>query len=140
MANESSPRSNCVKRKLVHCSHFIRKQISNTLLPESGSDTKNLADEYGIWGSTVGDIKKNEGNIHSFRLTMESVAISKKERKVMHLADNDKIDEAVYFLSKRGPKTFPLAAGFFARSCTASCAASQADSEQSFVHIKKRST
>ena len=47
--------------------------------------------------STVGNIsKKNADKIRSFASIMESMAISKKEQKVMHCADDGKLDEAVY--------------------------------------------
>ena len=61
----------------------------NTWLPEAGVMQKKLADEYRIGRSTVGDIKKNEDKIKSFALTMESMAISKKGWKIMHLANDD---------------------------------------------------
>ena len=64
---------------------------------KAGATQEDLADEYRIECSTVGDTKKNEDEIRLFALTMESMAISKKGQKVMHLADVDKLDEAVYF-------------------------------------------
>lgn len=55
-----------------------------------------LAEGYGIRSSTVGDIKKNEAKIRSFASTMDSIDMSKKGRKVIQLADDGKLDEAVY--------------------------------------------
>ena len=44
----------------------------------------------------VGDIKRNEAKIRAFASTMDSMAMSKKGCKVMRLANDDKLDEAVY--------------------------------------------
>ena len=44
----------------------------------------------------VGDIKRDEAKICAFASTMGSMAMSKKGRKVMRLANDDKLDEAVY--------------------------------------------
>ena len=59
------------------------------------------------------DIKKNESNIRSFVSTMESLSVSSKERKIMRLADDEKVDEAVYlwYIQKRSqgiPITGPI--------------------------------
>ena len=56
----------------------------------------------GFGRSTIGDIKKNEDKLRSFATTMESLAMSSKGRKVMRLADDEKLDKAVYlWLSSR---------------------------------------
>ena len=44
----------------------------------------------------VGDIKRDEAKIRAFASMMDSMAMSKKGRKVMRLANDDKLDEAVY--------------------------------------------
>ena len=77
---------------------------------------ENLADECGIRCLTVGDIKKNEDKIRLFAPTMESVVISKKRQKVMCLADDVKLNKAVYlwFVQKR-TQDIPLAGQFFVR-------------------------
>ena len=59
-----------------------------------------LADECGVGSSTISDIKKNEDKIRSFASTMDSMAgqpaMSKKGHKVIRLADDDRLDKAVY--------------------------------------------
>ena len=62
-----------------------------------------MTDEFGVGTSTVGDIKKNEASIRSFASSMENMAMNKKGRKVMHLANDHELDEAVYqwFIQKR---------------------------------------
>ena len=63
----------------------------------------DLALEFGVGTSTVADIKKNEAKIREFVATMDSLSMSVKERKIMRLADDEKLDEAVYlcFIQKR---------------------------------------
>jgi len=70
---------------------------------KKGESQVNLASEYGIGKSTVGDFKKNEEKIREFALTMESLDVSTKKCKVMRLADDDILDKAIYlwFVQKR---------------------------------------
>ena len=42
------------------------------------------------------DLKKNESRIRLFISSMESLSVCSKERKVVHLADDEQVDEAVY--------------------------------------------
>ena len=44
----------------------------------------------------MGDIKTFEAKIRSFASTIDSMGMSKKGHQIMQLADNDKLDEAVY--------------------------------------------
>ena len=70
---------------------------------KAGVTQEKLADEYKIRRLTVGNIKKNEDKVQLFMSTMESMAMSKKGRTVMRLADNNKLDKGVYlwFVQKR---------------------------------------
>ena len=54
-----------------------------------------LASEYGIGNSTITGLKKNADKIHSFQTKMDSLSVNKK-RKIMRLAKNEDVDEAVY--------------------------------------------
>ena len=53
--------------------------------------------------ATVTDLKKNEAKIRSFVLSMESLSVSSKQRKIMCLADDEEVDEALYlcYVQKR---------------------------------------
>ena len=64
---------------------------------------ENIASEFGVGRSTVGDIKKSEGKLRSFASSMEGMKDSSKKKKVMHLAEDEKLEEAIYlwFLQKR---------------------------------------
>ena len=64
---------------------------------------KLAAAEYGVGRSTIGDIKKSEDKLRAFASTMEGLAMNTKGRKVMRLADDEKLDKAVYlwFIQKR---------------------------------------
>lgn len=94
MASSSSSASISKKRKRVVLPLEIKIAILDRL--KAGATQAKLADEYGIGRLTVGDIKKSEDKIRSFASTMESMAMSKKGRKVMRLADDDRLDKAVY--------------------------------------------
>ena len=69
---------------------------------KGGASHAKIVDEFGIGTSTVGDIK-DKAKIRSFASAMESMDMNKKGRKVMRLANDDKLDEAVYqwFVQKR---------------------------------------
>ena len=65
---------------------------------------------------------------------MESMAISKKGRKVMHLADDDKLDEAVYlwFVQKR-TQDMPVSGSILCeKAAQLHALLHQSDSEPSF--------
>ena len=94
MANDSSAKSSCGKTNRVVI--LLESKIAILDRLKAGATQENLANECGIRCSSVGDMKKNEDKIQSFALTMESVAMSKKGRKVMCLADDDKLNKAVY--------------------------------------------
>ena len=107
MANFSSDKSSCGTRKRVVLS--IESKLTIVDHMKAGVTQEKLATEYRSVCSTEGDIKMNEEKIRSFASTMESMAIIKKGRKVMRLAYDDKVDEAVNVgLSKRGLKTCPF--------------------------------
>ena len=93
--------STCRKRKRVVLSLENKLSILDRLAKRERA-TK-IAIEFGIGNSTVTDIKKNESSIRSFVSTMESLSVSSKERKIMRLADDEKVDEAVYlwYVQKR---------------------------------------
>ena len=54
-----------------------------------------IAKKFGVGISTVGDIKKNEASIRSFVSSMENMTMNKKGCKVMRLANDQELDEAV---------------------------------------------
>ena len=61
-----------------------------------GEKATKVASEFGIGNSTVTDLKKKESRIQSFVSSMESLSVCSKEHKIMRLADDEKVDEAVY--------------------------------------------
>lgn len=52
------------------------------------------ASDFSIGNSTVTYLK-NESKIWSFVMTMESLSVCSKERKIMHLPKNEKVGEAL---------------------------------------------
>ena len=103
--------SMCRKHKRVVLSSENKLSILDRLA--KGERATKIASEFGIGNSTVTDIKKNESSIRSFVSTMESLSVSSKERKIMRLADDEKVDEAVYlwYVQKRSqgiPITGPI--------------------------------
>ena len=78
---------------------------------KSGKTREWLAAEYGVGRSMIGDIKK-EDKLRSFATTMESLTMSSKGRNVMRLADDEKLDKAVYlwFVQKRS-QDMPISGG-----------------------------
>ena len=89
------------KRKCVVLSVDNKIAILDRL--KNGETQAKLAAEFGIGTSTLGFIKRDEAKIRSFASSMESMTISIKGRKVMRLASDEKLDEAVYqwFVQKR---------------------------------------
>ena len=63
-----------------------------------GEKGTKVASEFGIGNSTVTDLKKNRSRIRLLVSSMESLSVCSKERKIMHLVDNEKVDKAVYKL------------------------------------------
>ena len=63
---------------------------------------EKLVAEYGVGHSTISDIK-SEDKLRAFASTMEGLAMNTKGRKVIRLADDEKLDKAVYlwFIQKR---------------------------------------
>lgn len=69
---------------------LLKKSVSYTVICE----------KYNVGRSTVSDIKKNQKKIISFKTGMIEMGMSRKA-KVMRLADNDKLDQAVYVWFKQ---------------------------------------
>ena len=101
MTSSSSSVNKSRKRK--HVVLPVESKIGILDRLKAGAIQTQLAEVYGIGRSTVGDIRKNEAKIRSFASTMDSMAMNKKVRKVMRLAYDDRLDEAVYlwFTQKR---------------------------------------
>ena len=74
----------------------LEKKFSILDRLKSGETQGKLTTEYGVGRSTIGDIKKTQDKLKSFASTLENFAMSSKGRKVMRMADNEKLDEAVY--------------------------------------------
>ena len=72
----------------------------------------SIAKEYGIGKSTVNDIKKNEKKLKKFASGMESFSVDSKSMKIMSLANDDELDQALFswFVQKRNqiPVSGPL--------------------------------
>lgn len=101
----------CRKRKRVVLSLENKLRILDRLA--KGEKAMKIASEFGMGNSTVTDLKKNESRIRSFVSLMESLLVCSKERKIMRLADDEKVDEAVYlwYVQKRSegiPITGPI--------------------------------
>ena len=92
--------SMCGKCKLVVLSLENKLSILDRLA--KGEKATKVASEFGIGNSTVTDLKK-ELRIRSFVSSMESRS---KERKIMRLAGDEKVDEAVYlwYIQKKEPR------------------------------------
>ena len=97
----------------------------------------DLALEFGVGTSTVADIKKNEAKIREFVATMNSLSVSVKERKIMRLADDEKLDEAVYlwFIQKRS-LGIPVSGVILSEKATEFHEQLHPDSEKSFKASK----
>ena len=93
MASSSSSVNKSRKRK--HVVLPVESKIGILDRLKAGAIQTQLAEEYGIGSSTVGDIRKNEDKIRSFASTMDRMAMNKKVRKVMRLTYDDRLDEAV---------------------------------------------
>lgn len=78
-----------------------------------GERATKLATEFGVGNATITDLKKNEVKIQSFVSSMEILSVSSKQRKIMRLAEDEKVDEALYlwYTQKRSqgiPVTGPI--------------------------------
>ena len=83
-----------MKRKHTCVSLEAKLKIINRM--KKGESQFSLASEYRIRKSIVGDFKKNEEKIRKFATMMEGLDVSTKKRKVMTLADDDTLDQALY--------------------------------------------
>jgi len=64
-----------------------------------GEKATKVASEFGNGNSTVTDLKKNKSRIWSFISyvsSMKSLSVCSKERKIMRLAYDEKVDEGAY--------------------------------------------
>ena len=109
--NASDAMAACRKRKRVVLTLENKLSILDRLA--KGEKASKIASEFGIGNSTVTDLKKNESKIRSFVSSMESLSVCLKERKIMRLAEDEKVDEAVYLWyvqkrSQRIPVTGPI--------------------------------
>ena len=87
------------KRKRVVLSLENKLSILNRLA--KGEKGTKVTSEFGIGNSTVTDLKKNESRIRSLVSSMESLFVRSKVRKIIRLADDEKVDEDVYkFISE----------------------------------------
>ena len=92
MASSSSSSSSCKRRRVVLT---LEQKLAILDRLKKGESQEKLASEYGARRSMISDIKKSEEKLKSYASTMESLSMSLKTRKVMHLADDEKLDEAV---------------------------------------------
>ena len=83
-----------LKRKRVVLSLGNKLTILDRLA--QGEMMTKLAKEYNVGNSTLTDLKKNESKIREFVTTMESLSVCPKERKIMRLAKDGQLDEALY--------------------------------------------
>ena len=67
-----------------------------------GVSQAKLAEQYGVGKSTISDIKRSEQKVNEYASTLDSQGVS-TSRKVMRLAKEDKLEEALYlwFIQKR---------------------------------------
>ena len=86
--------STCRKHKQVVLLLENKLSILNRLA--KGEKGTKVASEFGIGNSTVTDLKKSR--IRLLVSSMESLSVCSKERKIMRLADDEKVDKAVYKL------------------------------------------
>ena len=70
---------------------------------KKGSTLENVAHEFGVGRSTIGDIKSSESKLRSFATTMDGLGASSKKRKIMRMSGDDKLGEVLYlwFVQKR---------------------------------------
>ena len=88
MASSSNSARKTTKRKRVVP---LESKIAVLERLKSGASHAKIAKEFVVGTSTVSDIKK-EASVRAFASSMENMAMNKKERKVMHLADDHELD------------------------------------------------
>ena len=71
-----------------------------------GVSQAKLVEQYGVGKSTISDIKRSEQKVKEYASTLDSQGVS-TSRKVMRLAKEDKLEEALYlwFIQKRSQGT-----------------------------------
>ena len=102
-ALQSTSSAKCSSKKRKHVVLTLDDKCAILDRLKSGTTHEKLAAEHGVGHSTIGDIKKNEDKLRLFTSTIESLAMSSEEQKMMCLADVEKLDKAVYlwFVQKR---------------------------------------
>ena len=96
--------SRTVKRKRVVLSIETKLAILDKVA--KGATQSDLAREYNIGRSTVTDLKRNEAKLREFATGLDDQGIS-SSRKIMRLAKEQQVEEAVYlwFVQKRSQDT-----------------------------------
>ena len=99
------------KRK--HVTLSIGEKLTVLKKIAGGASLASIAKEYGIGKTTVSDIKKNEEKLKKFASGTESFSVDRKSRKIMHLVNDDELDQAffLWFVQKRSqniPVSGPL--------------------------------
>ena len=101
------------EQKRKHVTLSIEQKLTILKKVAGGASLTTIAKEYDIGKSTVSDIKKNEEKLKKFAAGMESFSVDSKSRKIMRLANDDELDQALYlwFVQKRSqniPVSGPL--------------------------------
>ena len=119
-SSSSSSSSGSRKRKCVVLTCTLEQKLAILDASKRENCKKNLpASEYGAGRSTISDIKKSEEKLKSYASTMESLSISSKTRKVMHLADDENLDEAVYlWFVQRRSQDMPVSGSILCEKAT----------------------
>jgi len=92
MASSSSSSSSRKRERVVLT---LEQKLAILDCLKKGESQEKLASDNGAGRSTISYIKKNEEKLKSYASTMECLFMSSKTRKVMRLADDEKLDEAV---------------------------------------------
>ena len=53
----------------------------------------------------MSDVKKNEDKLKKFAAGMENFSVNSKSRKIMHLAKDDELDQALFSILYENPIT-----------------------------------
>ena len=109
-----------VKRKCTVVTLETKLTILDPL--KKGESHSRLASQYGIGKSTVRGIKKNEEKIRNFAATMDSLDMNTNKHKVMRLAYDDKLDQALFlwFVQKRS-QTLPVSSPILCEKAVWQC-------------------
>ena len=102
--------------KKKHVTLSIREKLTVLKKIAGGASLASIAKEYGIGKSSVSDIKKNEEKLKKFASGMENFSVDSKSRKIMCLANDDELDQALFswFVQERSqniPVSGPLLTG-----------------------------